>query len=426
MYKVIFLFIFTFFSANFLYAQDASEILNKAFIKCQSNQSGHYKMSQKMKFPNQDTIINEYNCSFQKFTKDTVFSLKFTNQSISDGIIETEFRSDGFTFSKFNPKDSIADLISLKDLPEDFNQIRASCVLYSPLTDLNSYPLISKEQLNSPDIILERLDDIVVNGNKCFHIKLNNKIENNPLNPFQVLKSENHYWIRQNDFIPIQFSLENNMAMNSDTLNTYYLMSIEELEINKKYRNNFFSISQIPKYYKQKNYVQEKIKPLLDSGSKAPNWTLKSIYDEERSLADYKGKLILLDFFYKACFPCTKALPHLQKLYDQFKDFGLEVIGIDPFDKVDTKSTSVITNSVLKDSFGKKEVDLIEFLQKKGINYTILLGDQDVVKLYNISGYPTVYFIDKNGLIISSEVGFGEGVEKKYEEIIKKHLNPDK
>ncbi len=92
----------------------------------------------------------------------------------------------------------------------------------------------------------------------------------------------------------------------------------------------------------------------------------------------------------------------MQALHIKFKEKGLKVIGIDPYDK--------------------KEDDLATFLSKHGVTYPVLLEGKDAVKDYHVSVYPTMYLIDKNGKIIFTQVGYGKDVKKTLEEIISKNL----
>ena len=95
------------------------------------------------------------------------------------------------------------------------------------------------------------------------------------------------------------------------------------------------------------------------------------------------------------------ALPALQSLHEKYKDKGFKMIGIDTYDK--------------------KE-EMIDFLKKRGVTYTILLNGNETATAYHVSGYPTMYLIDKTGKIISVQVGYGKGVDDVLEEIIKKNL----
>lgn len=97
-----------------------------------------------------------------------------------------------------------------------------------------------------------------------------------------------------------------------------------------------------------------------------------------------------------------QALPALQTLHEKYHDKGLSVIGIDPYDK--------------------DADDLKKFLSKRGVTYTILLAEKDFPKAYKVSGYPTIYLLNEEGLILLAQSGYGEGTETRFEKIIKKHL----
>ncbi len=172
--------------------------------------------------------------------------------------------------------------------------------------------------------------------------------------------------------------------------------------INNLKDENILTLNSIPAYYTIKDLVPYKSPDLLTKDTIAPNWELLSLTDEKINLKDLKGQLVLIDFFYKSCYPCMKALPALQALNEKYKDKGLRIIGIDPYDK--------------------KEDDIASFLSKHGVTYMVLLGGEDVANDYHVSAYPTIYLIDKNGKVIFTQVGYAKGVEKTLDEIIKKNL----
>ncbi len=69
----------------------------------------------------------------------------------------------------------------------------------------------------------------------------------------------------------------------------------------------------------------------------ASDFTLKDLNDQEISLSDLKGNVVIIDFWATWCGPCIQAMPHLQELYDKYKDDGLLVYGINKEDPVKTR-----------------------------------------------------------------------------------------
>lgn len=117
----------------------------------------------------------------------------------------------------------------------------------------------------------------------------------------------------------------------------------------------------------------------LQIGRMAPDFSLKDQFGRTVSLSELRGKIVLLDFWGVWCGPCRKKLPHTQKIYDQFKNLGLAVIGIHSAFQTE-KTAAFITEN----------------------NYTFPIGIDtgDTAKDYGVTGWPTYYLIDKQGRIV--------------------------
>lgn len=111
---------------------------------------------------------------------------------------------------------------------------------------------------------------------------------------------------------------------------------------------------------------------------------------DELTLTDYRGKVVLLDFWATWCPPCRKGIPDLVELQNEYGD-DLVVIGI---------SLDGITRG------GATAGDVVPFMKEFGINYPIVEGGQDVVMQYGgIRSIPTSFVIDRRGFVISRYVG---------------------
>lgn len=122
----------------------------------------------------------------------------------------------------------------------------------------------------------------------------------------------------------------------------------------------------------------------------APAFSLKDLTGKTVSLADYKGKVVLVDFWATFCSPCVKAMPKLQRLHDQNADKGFAVIGI------------------ATDEEGEKLVR--PMVAKTRVRYPILLDNAGTWKAYGVETLPALFLVDRSGRIIQR---FGGGADHK-------------
>jgi peroxiredoxin len=125
----------------------------------------------------------------------------------------------------------------------------------------------------------------------------------------------------------------------------------------------------------------------------APDFTLPSVDGSPVTLSQLRGKVVLLDFWATWCGPCRLAIPHLNELYNIHRENNLEIIGLS-LDKVSPERVK-------------------KFSTDMGIEYTIVMADDKVVKNYGISPIPATYLIDRDGYISNKWVGFSQALMSK-------------
>jgi peroxiredoxin len=126
-------------------------------------------------------------------------------------------------------------------------------------------------------------------------------------------------------------------------------------------------------------------------GKPAPEFTLKDVDGREITLASLRGKPVLLDFWATWCEPCRQEMPQIQALYDQFKDKGLMVVGIDTDEPAETAR---------------------KYFEDQHYSFVNLLGSgHDMVKKYGAEGIPRVMLIDKDGVVRYVHRGWGPGMD---------------
>ena len=121
----------------------------------------------------------------------------------------------------------------------------------------------------------------------------------------------------------------------------------------------------------------------------APEFTLTDIDGNTFSLSDFRGKIVLLDFFATWCGPCRSEMPHLKATQDEFyEELVVISISVDPdYDTVER---------------------LQQFRSSYNITWTLARDTANVAAKYDVSAIPTLYVIDQNGYVTFHKVGLTE------------------
>lgn len=118
-------------------------------------------------------------------------------------------------------------------------------------------------------------------------------------------------------------------------------------------------------------------------GKESPNFTLKNLDGKEVSLSDYRGKIVLINFWATWCPWCDKEMPDLQKLDEENDD--LVVLAVDVMEK---------------------EEEVKEYIEKNKYSFEVVLDeDGEIAKTYLVSGLPASYFVDEEGILLGGVPG---------------------
>lgn len=122
-------------------------------------------------------------------------------------------------------------------------------------------------------------------------------------------------------------------------------------------------------------------------GSAAPAFELPAVGGGSKGLADYEGKVVMLNFWATWCGPCKREIPDFIELQNEYRDKGFEIVGVS------------------LDQPGE-EGAVVQFVSQYGINYDVLHGDGDIAQAYGgVRSIPTTFLIDREGNVVSSKVG---------------------
>jgi peroxiredoxin len=125
-------------------------------------------------------------------------------------------------------------------------------------------------------------------------------------------------------------------------------------------------------------------------GKPAPAFSLRGLDGRSVRLADFKGKVVLLNFWATWCAPCRVEMPMLSELHARYRAQGLEVIGISMDD-------------------AGQEAQIAKFAATKGVKYPILLNDGKVGDAYAGARFlPQTLLIDRSGKVVDGFLGLRE------------------
>ncbi len=131
----------------------------------------------------------------------------------------------------------------------------------------------------------------------------------------------------------------------------------------------------------------------------APDFTLSTPSGTSLSLAELRGKVVLLNFWATWCVPCRKEMPAIEALYQRYKDRGLEVVAIS-LDKVAAAPVEA-------------------FAKEVGVTYRIVLHPTwATARTYGVRGLPATFLLDRAGNVVMRELGERDWMEEAKQQAV--------
>jgi peroxiredoxin len=125
---------------------------------------------------------------------------------------------------------------------------------------------------------------------------------------------------------------------------------------------------------------------LIKGDKKAPDFSLLDLHGKKVGLKQFRGKIILLNFWATWCGPCKEEMPFLEILHQQFKEKDFVVVTV----SVDYEEAKLVR----------------EFVNKQRYTFPVLLDPKcEVLDLFEVKGIPTTFIIDKKGKMLGMAIG---------------------
>ena len=127
--------------------------------------------------------------------------------------------------------------------------------------------------------------------------------------------------------------------------------------------------------------------PSVAAGDRAAEFTLEDLNGKKVSLSSLRGKVIFLNLWATWCEPCREEMPAMEELYNEFKG-----------------NKDFVMLAVSQDRFGASAVK--PYLEKNGFHFQVLLDPENKLSdLYDVSGVPETFIIDRHGRIVAHHMG---------------------
>ncbi len=137
----------------------------------------------------------------------------------------------------------------------------------------------------------------------------------------------------------------------------------------------------------------------VSSTEAAPDFTLKSLNGENLRLEEYRGQVVLINFWASWCGPCRQEMPVLDRIHQRYEETGFSVLGV----------------NVEEDSVAARKV-----AEKSEVTFPVLLDNEQLVsRLYDLKAMPSTVVVDRDGNVRYVHKGYKPGDESKYVEVVK-------
>jgi len=129
-------------------------------------------------------------------------------------------------------------------------------------------------------------------------------------------------------------------------------------------------------------------------GQAAPDFVLKSSTGENLRLSEYRGDVVMINFWATWCGPCRQEMPLLEELYTRYKRVGFNLLGVN----IDDDSRRAM-----------------QMIDEMGVSFPVLFDSRkEVSKLYQVDAMPVTILVDREGTVRYVHLGYKPGYEDKY------------
>jgi len=396
---------------------DKAEQLSKTILEKYPNgelAKGNFTRSffENMRLPDfhlDETVVNQFISDFQKYPKH--FYDKQTIDQIRTVLLKKAIEEKNWE--------------KIENIEKEISEKWFTASVYNE----TAWKLADGDHINSEGKDLEFAEKLAKKSLEIYNEKINNLNEYDAQSNYDqtfmfytdalgmILYKQKRYqeaFAEQSKFINFDFIDDSNRER--------YVLSAEKVKGNDFVKNYIYNLlkknnisdnlyHKLSEIYQSKNLPTQEIETLRTENKKiatkkaqqelykyyggdlkAKDFSLTNLEGKTVKLSDYKGKIVVLDFWATWCGPCRESLPHMQELVNQYKGKDVEFFFVNTMEN--NKPEEI-----------KKLVS--QFISKNKFNINVLYDiNNQTSKNYKVNGIPTEIIIGKDGNIISRSVGY--------------------
>jgi peroxiredoxin len=387
---VLLTFLFALFFAD-CQSQDVNvdDLLKKVHEKVSSIKSAVYEMTETYSKINigEDTVVTKqhHKCYFDTNVADTVVGYKLAG-FMDDGHQRIYNGTLYFENTPWNKKLTITDPVKF---PSNVKGLSASVLLsFFRYFDQN---LKMWSLAKNATLIFAGFEN--VNNERCYKLQVNQN------------QNRLYFFISEASYLPIKTSVVLTSVFNKATMLQIFDNQVASVKLNIAIDQSLFTKSALAAYDKEVEFANLKETPneLLATGTTAPDWELPSIRSGTIKLSDLAGKIVIMDFWYKACIPCQRQMLDLEKLHHNFNKDKVVFIGVNTID------------DPVKDK-------LKLFLTNRNITMPSVYNGKKIESSYKVVGSPVLYIIGKTGKVLYALDGYSNTLTNTVTRVVNENL----
>lgn len=404
MKKLCFL-IAIFLISNLLSAQSVEQICVGVNQYVKSLASAYYEADIEVS-DGKESKTYFHKVSFKKNSPRNKFFAKVNAQIYSSNELIEQVFCDNHRFTFVDFYENIAEQYEKEDYELFLTQVDTNMI---PNFVFNK-PVFDLKAIEKGKVKVQKNQDTIINGFECFRV-----VE--ALVEYDSVSYVRMHYIRKKDFLPLAqntiiFYLNQEQANVSSKI---YNIKLNRIDENAAFHDSRFEFSEkntgIHLRYKSLSALEKQWEEQEISQSSfaynisALNFKTIDLQGKEFELEANKGKVVVMVFFYNNCSPCIPMLDDLQKIYDKYKEKGVEVIALNPVD-----------SKIEKD-------EMLSFANEHKLSYHLAqIPKHSIEEMYLVRYFPTIFIIDKKGKVVYSHQGYNTLFKDKISKIIEGKL----